>query len=156
MFYVVYRIKIYNEMMNTQELNDYTQSFIKEEGSPKVLQLKRGSCYANAPKTSDRKPKGGISWIDYYRAFTDPTQTVFECVHCGKTISTDDDIIDMNDDVYEAFGGHILVGDMDKKSPWYYIVPVCQDCNTPDKILHLKKDIPTVEEVAATIIKNNK
>ena len=104
--------------------------------------------------TASRQAKGGIPWIDYYRAFTNPECEVFKCAACGKSISTNPDILDMNDDVEEAVGGHIqfLCKDFNDIEMEYYIVPLCSNCNNPSKpYLTLKPDTVAVEEVAASL-----
>ena len=138
--------------MNKEELREYRDELVSRFGEPVVVMLDRRDRFLNGKKTSDRIAYKGIPWIDYYRAITDNATTIFKCAGCGRTISTDDDIVDMNSDVHEAFGGHILVWDnlMVFK---YFIVPLCPKCNnSKNDIIRLVEDTIAVEEVGATIL----
>ena len=137
--------------MNKNDLTDYKRDFLREYPEPRTLELHRGTWFANGENTSDRKAFRRIDWIDYYRSFVDPEATVFQCAGCGADISCDDDIIDINENVNKAFGGHILIGTTQKID--YYIAPLCPKCNNPAKeIIKIPSDTIAVEEVGQTII----
>lgn len=152
------RTKINLFKMNKQELKEYAKSFCKEEEKmPQVRTLDKSAHSSTGVNTASRHAKGGISWIDYYRAFTNPEREVFRCAACGKSISTNPDIVDMNDDVEEAEGGHILFLSKDTQDIdlEYYIVPLCPGCNNPSKpFLTLTSGTIAVKEIGATLVKN--
>lgn len=143
--------------MTERELIKYRKQFRdNHETFPEVLNLKAHERYAAGEETSNRRDPGSIPWIDYYRAFVNPSQELFTCACCGKTISSNQDIVDMNDDVEEAFGGHIYAGSIHQLDVKYYIVPLCPKCNNPIyKIIRLPSDCPAVEEVDPIILNDN-
>lgn len=135
--------------MTTNELFDYQKEFLMILPSPRVIRLQRGQRFLNAENTANRKAYRDIPWIDYYRAFTDPTAKVFRCAGCGALISTDD-IVDMDSDVGKAHGGHLLIGN--PVGVHFFIVPLCPMCNNPSKkIIRIANATLAVEEVGATI-----
>ena len=143
--------------MTEQELINYRKQFLdNHETFPEVLNLKAHGKYAAGEETSNRMAPDSISWIDYYRAFVNPSKEVFTCAACGKAISSNQDIVDMDDDVEEAFGGHIYVGRVKNSDIKFHIVPLCSKCNNSVyKIIRLASDCPAVEEVDPIILNDN-
>lgn len=143
--------------MTVSELKDYKQDFLRSYKQPKVITTSRQHPVSTGVNTSDRHALGGISWIQYYRAFTDPTIRVFKCACCGKSISDDPDVVDMDEVVYEAQGGHIMFSGKDADPDVlldYYIVPMCEDCNKPDKKdVTILPSTTAVQEIAALVTK---
>lgn len=140
--------------MTDNELIEYAENFKTENGTPNIFTTSCLHRVSTGVNTSARNAVGGISWMDYYRAFTNPGQEVFRCTACGRSISNNPDIVDMDDDVEDAEGGHILFIGTAHHDLNYYIVPLCHECNNPSKsYINLGAGSTVVEEVGAILDK---
>lgn len=138
--------------MTEKELKEYAENFKEGIATPNIFTTSCVHHVSTGVNTSARHAVGGISWMDYYRAFTNPGQEVFRCAACGRSISTNPDIVDMDDDVENAEGGHILFIGTAHHDLNYYIVPLCPECNHPSKpYINLVAGTTAVEEVGAIL-----
>lgn len=65
--------------MTENELKEYAENFKIENGVPNIFSTSCVHQVSTGVSTSARNAVGGISWIDYYRAFTNPGLEVFRC-----------------------------------------------------------------------------
>ncbi len=142
--------------MTENELKEYAETFRSENGTPNIFTTSCVHHVSTGVNTSARHAQGDISWMEYYRAFTNPGEEVFRCASCGRSISTNLNIVDMNDDVENAEGGHILFIGTAHHDLNYYIVPLCPECNSPSKpYIDLPAGTTAVEEIGAFLYKHS-
>lgn len=138
--------------MTKDELEEYKKKFIEIHGaSPKVLYVTRPISVMNMPDSSDRKAYGGISWTEYWQAFTGNYNNELECSSCGKIIEAHS-----CDEKLQSHGGHVRIFKRGYPDLFTnYITPLCRGCNNPGKkTLPIRPGSFLVEEVDPTINSN--
>lgn len=135
--------------MTKDELEEYRENFIEFHGArPLVFRVPRPIRVLNTPDSSNRRAYGGISWTEYWQAFTGHYSNALECSSCGKKIEAH-----ANDKELQSHGGHVKIFESDNPDGFTnYITPLCRDCNHPNKATRpIRPGSFLVQEVDPTI-----
>ncbi len=152
--------------MTENELKNYKQAFWAENAEPEVCKSSANQKWHNVPGSSGRHAWHGVTWIEYWRAFSETYSNKMTCSCCGKEIFVSTDAVDakfticVNQNAYpetedvQACGGHVYIptDGNDEFVGGVYITPLCKKCNnsTVDS-LELKKGSLLVSEVGAMV-----
>lgn len=149
-------------MNTTKELCRYKKDIEAEYGCCQTLTAQKDVELKNCDDTSDRKAKGNVSWIDYWRAMCGRHGTRFTCGSCGKLIFTGE-IPKIYEDMYNATGdnaeshracgAHLWVNTpaSGKYHGGRYIAPLCPACNAKHgRMIPVLKGTVICHELGAT------
>lgn len=150
--------------MTEEELKQYHDDFIAENGEPETQGWMVGTTFHNAHRTK-RRAWRGISWINYWRAMTGHYANAIHCAACNKKIFADPEQPDgaitfytnynparggsFKD--YQAEGAHLYRNGVGADGG-YIIIPLCKECNNPhnNSQMSCQYDVTVCEELAAT------
>lgn len=150
--------------MTEEELRQYHDGFIAENGELETQGWTVGTTFYNAHKTN-RKAWRGLSWINYWRAMTGNYANAMHCAACNTKIFAEPEKVEgamtflSNYDPskggslqdFQAEGAHLYRNGVNADDG-YWIIPLCKKCNHPTNNLQMvcKSDVTVCEELAAT------
>ena len=150
--------------MTEEELRQYREDFIAENGEPETQVWAVGTTFYNAHKTN-RRAWRGVSWINYWRAMTGYYDNAMYCAAFNKKIFAEPEQFDgamafmSNYDPakggsfqdYQAEGAHLFRNGINADEG-YWIIPLCKKCNHPTNTAQMtcKFEVTVCEELAAT------